>query len=140
MAVTVEMIASKEFKVVSKGYDPSEVDDFLNDICEEMEGLEDDIKQLRSALTKAEATPAPVVAAPAPREETIADAKAEADKIIAEAKAKADKMLQNAQTESARLTSSLDTLRAAANDYRARFKRLVDDQSHLLNAETELFK
>ena len=47
MAVTVEMIASKEFKVVSKGYDPSEVDDFLNDICEEMEGLEDDIKQLR---------------------------------------------------------------------------------------------
>ena len=66
MAVTVEMIASKEFKVVSKGYDPSEVDDFLNDICEEMEGLEDDIKQLRSALTKAEATPAPVVAAPAP--------------------------------------------------------------------------
>ena len=158
MAVTVEMIASKEFKVVSKGYDPSEVDDFLNDICEEMEGLEDDIKQLRSALTKAEATPAPVVAASAPREdsseaaqrllknaqrvsdETIADAKAEADKIIAEAKAKADKMLQNAQTESARLTSSLDTLRAAANDYRARFKRLVDDQSHLLNAETELFK
>ena len=158
MAVTVEMIASKEFKVVSKGYDPSEVDDFLNDICEEMEGLEDDIKQLRSALTKAESAPAPVVAAPAPREdssetaqrllknaqrvsdETIADAKAEADKIIAEAKAKADKMLQNAQTESARLTSSLDTLRAAANDYRARFKRLVDDQSHLLNAETELFK
>ena len=158
MAVTVEMIASKEFKVVSKGYDPSEVDDFLNDICEEMEGLEDDIKQLRSALTKAEATPAPVVAAPAPREdsseaaqrllknaqrvsdETIADAKAEADKIIAEAKAKADKMLQNTKTESARLTSSLDTLRAAANDYRARFKRLVDDQSHLLNAETELFK
>lgn len=158
MAVTVEMIASKEFKVVSKGYDPSEVDDFLNDICEEMEGLEDDIKQLRSALAKAEAAPAPVVAAPAPREdssetaqrllknaqrvsdETIADAKTEADKIIAEAKAKADKMLQNAQTESARLTSSLDTLRAAANDYRARFKRLVDDQSHLLNAETELFK
>ena len=72
MAVTVEMIASKEFKVVSKGYDPSEVDDFLNDICEEMEGLEDDIKQLRSALTKAEAAPAPVVAAPAPREATSA--------------------------------------------------------------------
>lgn len=160
MAVTVQMIASKEFKVAPKGYDPSEVDDFLDDICEEMEGMENEIQQLRAALKKAEvsapaAAPAPV--AP-PREdaseaaqrllrnaqrvgdETIADAKEEADRIIAEAKAKADKMLQNAQTESARLTSGLETLRAAANDYRARFKRLVDDQSHLLNAETELFK
>ena len=163
MAVTIQMIETKEFKTVAKGYDPEEVDVFLDDICDQFDEMENEIKSLRASLAKAQATaapaPAPVVAAPAARaddsseaaqrllrnaqrvsDETIADARSEANKIVADAKAKADSMLQDAQTESARLQGSLDTLRAAANDYRARFKRLVEDQSHLLNAETELFK
>lgn len=160
MAVTIHAIESKEFKTVAKGYDPEEVDVFLDDICDQFEEMENELKSLRAALSKAHAAPAPA-AAPTPvvvREEpsetasrmlqnaqrvvdeTIADAKNEADKILADAKVKADHMLQNAQTESARLQGSLDTLRAAANDYRARFKRLVEDQNHLINAETELFK
>lgn len=163
MAVTIQMIETKEFKTVAKGYDPEEVDVFLDDICDQFDEMENEIKSLRASLAKAQAAaapaPAPVVAAPAARaddsseaaqrllrnaqrvsDETIADARSEANKIVADAKAKADSMLQDAQTESARLQGSLDTLRAAANDYRARFKRLVEDQSHLLNAETELFK
>lgn len=163
MAVTIQMIETKEFKTVAKGYDPEEVDVFLDDICDQFDEMENEIKSLRASLAKAQAAaapaPAPVVAAPAAKaedsseaaqrllrnaqrvsDETIADARSEANKIVADAKAKADSMLQDAQTESARLQGSLDTLRAAANDYRARFKRLVEDQSHLLNAETELFK
>ena len=163
MAVTIQMIETKEFKTVAKGYDPEEVDVFLDDICDQFDEMENEIKSLRASLAKAQAAaapaPAPVVAAPAARaddsseaaqrllrnaqrvsDETIADARSEANKIVADAKAKADSMLQDAQTESARLQGSLDTLRAAANDYRAHFKRLVEDQSHLLNAETELFK
>lgn len=163
MAVTIQMIETKEFKTVAKGYDPEEVDVFLDDICDQFDEMENEIKSLRASLAKAQAAaapaPAPVVAAPAARaddsseaaqrllrnaqrvsDETIADARSEANKIVADAKAKADSMLQDAQTESARLQGSLDTLRAAANDYRARFKRLVEDQSHLLNTETELFK
>ena len=164
MAVTIQMIETKEFKTVAKGYDPEEVDVFLDDICDQFDEMENEIKSLRASLAKAQAAaatpaPAPVVAAPAAKQEdsseaaqrllrnaqrvsdeTIADARSEASKIVADAKAKADSMLQDAQTESARLQGSLDTLRAAANDYRARFKRLVEDQSHLLNAETELFK
>ena len=163
MAVTIQMIETKEFKTVAKGYDPEEVDVFLDDICDQFDEMENEIKSLRASLAKAQAAaapaPAPVVAAPAARaddsseaaqrllrnaqrvsDETIADARSEANKIVADAKAKAESMLQDAQTESARLQGSLDTLRAAANDYRARFKRLVEDQSHLLNAETELFK
>lgn len=165
MAVTIQMIETKEFKTVAKGYDPEEVDVFLDDICDQFDEMENEIKSLRASLAKAQAAaaaapaPAPVVAAPAAKpedsseaaqrllrnaqrvsDETIADARSEASKIVADAKAKADSMLQDAQTESARLQGSLDTLRAAANDYRARFKRLVEDQSHLLNAETELFK
>ena len=153
-----DRIETKEFKTVPKGYDPEEVDVFLDDICDEFEEMENELKSLRISLAKAQSAPAPAPTPTVIREEpsetaqrmlanaqrvsdeTIADARKEADKILAEAKVKADQMLQNAQTESARLKSSLDTLRAAANDYRTRFKRLVDDQSHLINAETELFK
>ena len=134
MAVTIQMIETKEFKTVAKGYDPEEVDVFLDDICDQFDEMENEIKSLRASLAKAQAAaaaapaPAPVVAPAASRQEdsseaaqrllrnaqrvsdeTIADARSEADKIVADAKVKADSMLQNAQTESARLQSSLDS-------------------------------
>ena len=31
--ITVDVIASEEFKIVPQGYDQKQVDDFLNDIC-----------------------------------------------------------------------------------------------------------
>ena len=33
--ITVDLIAHKEFSISSKGYDQAEVDNFLDDICEE---------------------------------------------------------------------------------------------------------
>ncbi|NLZ90225.1 MAG: DivIVA domain-containing protein, partial [Clostridiales bacterium] len=36
MAITVTMIEEKEFKTKVRGYDPIEVDEFLDDICDEM--------------------------------------------------------------------------------------------------------
>ena len=41
--VTVDLISTKEFSRVSKGYDPREVDEFLDDICDEMERMEAEI-------------------------------------------------------------------------------------------------
>ena len=72
-------------------------------------------------------------------------------------RAEAEEMLQNApaqtpvapawqedaaqlQSEKDALQEEIDMLRAAARDYRQRFKRLVEDQQHVLNAETELFE
>ena len=45
--VTVDLISTKEFSRVSKGYDPREVDEFLDDICDEMERMEAEIRDLR---------------------------------------------------------------------------------------------
>ena len=36
MPITVAMIEEKEFKIKMRGYDPSEVDEFLDEICDEM--------------------------------------------------------------------------------------------------------
>lgn len=69
MAITVTMIEEKEFKRAVRGYDPLEVDEFLDAICDEMENLNHTIDQLRDQLKQQQAAPAPympAVAAPAP--------------------------------------------------------------------------
>lgn len=154
MAISIQMIETKEFKVKPSGYDPEEVDLFLDSIIDEFEDMQREIQQLRSA---AAARPKvtqqqPVVSestetaqkllANAQRvsDETMADARRQAETIISEAKVEADRLVRDAQKESTRLTDSLEELKNAANDYRERFKRLVEDQMHLINADTELFE
>ena len=44
--ITVEMISQKQFSISNKGYNQSEVDDFLDDICDEIERMENEIMDL----------------------------------------------------------------------------------------------
>ena len=58
--ITVEVIAHKEFTISSKGYNQAEVDNFLDDICEELERMEKEITELRQKTTMVHpAAPAP---------------------------------------------------------------------------------
>ena len=60
--ITVEEISRKEFSFAPKGYNQKEVDDFLDDICDEIERLEGeimDLKQKTSAIRPAASDPAP---------------------------------------------------------------------------------
>ncbi|MDR0898211.1 MAG: DivIVA domain-containing protein [Oscillospiraceae bacterium] len=152
MAVTIQMIETKEFQTKAKGYDPEEVDRFLDEIADEFEDME---RQLRALRTEAKRVPE---RAPAPLQDTTAavskllenaqrvsddtinDARKQADAILADAKARADRLVVDARGEATKLKDSMETLRSAANDYRARFKRLLDDQMHVLSSEGELFK
>lgn len=75
MALTVQMIESKEFSRAAMGYNRKEVDEFLDEICDEMDRLHDEIAGLQMRLSKAGQTqvfkthpgavPAPSAAAPA---------------------------------------------------------------------------
>ena len=60
--VTVELISNKEFSIESRGYNKQEVDNFLDDICEEMERMETEIKDLRQKTTVVHSAPAPAAA------------------------------------------------------------------------------
>ncbi|HSK69934.1 MAG TPA: DivIVA domain-containing protein [Candidatus Limnocylindria bacterium] len=73
MAITVTMIEEKEFKTKVRGYDPLEVDEFLDAICDEIDSLNATIAQLREQLKQQQganlympAPAAPMPAAPAP--------------------------------------------------------------------------
>lgn len=50
MAITVTMIEEKEFKTKVRGYDPVEVDEFLDAICDEMVEQQNTIQTLREQL------------------------------------------------------------------------------------------
>ena len=71
MQITIEMIETKEFKTKPRGYDPQEVDEFLDAICDEMARQLDEIQSLQQQLASAKAArpapapaPAPVTEAP----------------------------------------------------------------------------
>lgn len=186
MPITVAMIEEKEFKTKMRGYDPVEVDEFLDDICDEMVAMQEEIATLSQRLNQAAhgvyssaampvpaASPVPVpppaaIPAQAPaervkeapqvREETgeaaqrlLAQAQKVYDQTIAEAKAKAEEILnganerasvglENLEAEKRDLQQEVEMLRQTAKDYRERFLRLIEDQQHILNAETGLFE
>ena len=53
MAITVSDIEQKEFAYKGAGYDPYDVDQYLDQICDEMVAMQDRIDQLEADLTKA---------------------------------------------------------------------------------------
>ena len=76
MAVTIEQIETKEFKKVQRGYDPEEVDTFLDDIIDEMDRMDQEIHSLQQQLAAAKsAQPAPAVKAAAKPAATIGSKK-----------------------------------------------------------------
>ena len=164
MAITVPMIEEKEFKTKVRGYDPVEVDEFLDEICDEMILMQEEISNLQARLAQASrnmayAQPAPApapapVSAPAPvvadvsesaqklmanaqrlYDETIAQAKEEAAAIVAKAKEQASVLEDEALTgERAALQKQVDELRASARAYKNQLLELMDKQRELLDA------
>ena len=62
MQITIEMIETKEFKTKPRGYDPQEVDEFLDAICDEMARQLDEIQSLQQLAAAKAARPAPAPA------------------------------------------------------------------------------
>ena len=158
MPITVPMIEEKEFKTKVRGYDPVEVDEFLDEICDEMIVMQEEISNLQARLAQATrnlaysqpAAPRPIAAptavssesaqklmANAQRlyDETIAQAKEEAAAIVAKAKEQvADAETQALVEERDTLEKQVSDLRATARAYRDQLLKLMEDQRALLDA------
>ena len=124
MAITVTMIEEKEFKIKVRGYDPVEVDEFLDAICDEMEDMNLTIQQLKDQLKQQQvsslympvATPplapaaapiVPLVSVPASKPEWPSDLKSAklllektqktCDEVLAEANRRAEDIVKKAE-------------------------------------------
>ena len=152
--ITVELIAHKEFSISSMGYDQAEVDNFLEDICEEMERMENEIKDLRQKTTMVRPQ-APAETAPSGsdesrfreilemaaqvKEETIRRAKEDAEAIRVKAETEAQERLDGLAAERDSLKTEIENLKQTAADYRQKFEELLHAQQDALEKATGLF-
>jgi len=159
MSITVAMIEEKEFKTKVRGYDPVEVDEFLDEICDEMVILQDEIASLQARLAQASRQQAyaaplmqrtqPVAATPAEDDsakklleraqrmydETIKDAEREAARIIANAQSQeVDVEAQKLEGQRDALQQQVNDLRAQTINYRNKLLQLMQDQREILDS------
>ncbi len=167
MQITIDMIETKEFKTKPRGYDPQEVDEFLDAICDEMIRLQDQVSSLQQKLDSAKAGSKQLeatqqvrpVMAPVPvrpsvptddireilemaqkvKKETIAAAEAKAEEILAKAKEEAASKLDNLDEEKESLTKQVAALKEAASNYRTQFEALLQAQQEAIEKASDLF-
>ena len=123
MAITLDTIVNKVFKVVKNGYDNNEVEAFLDEILEEMENREAETEKLKEQVaqlnreleqTRAQLAARPAqaavavapVQAAAPRatesfELVLSKAKGAYEEIVAAADARAEEIISKANEEAA---------------------------------------
>ena len=152
--ITVDEISRKEFSFANKGYNQKEVDDFLDDICDEMERMESeimDLKQKTSVVRPVSPEPAAVSAeneqsfrevlamAVQVKEEAIRKAKEDAEAIRAKAETEAAERLDGLSEERQALEKEVAALKKTAAEYRARFEELLQAQQEALEKAADLF-
>ena len=152
--ITADMIAEKEFSIESKGYNKNEVDNFLDEICEEMDRLNNEIFDLRQKTTmvrpQTPAENAPTSAeesrfreilemAAQVKEETIHRAKEDAEAIRMKAQTEATERLEGLQAERDELKTEIENLKQTAANYRQKFEELLHAQQEALEKATGLF-
>ena len=154
--ITVDLISSKEFTIEKNGYSRKEVDEFLDDVCDEMDRMEAEIKDLRQKTTAVRETPAAPAAAAATavegdrfreilemaaqvKEETIRKAKEDAEAIRAKAEAEAIERLDGLKEEKEALSRQVTELKNTAQEYRKQFEALLQAQQEALEKASDLF-
>ncbi len=169
MPISVKDIKEKDFTAQKHGYAIEEVDDFLDEIAEQVSELIKENIVLKDKLAKAESAPppAPVViqkesAKPdfddegyfknlesAMRESLInaqriaEDTKKKADKeaqeAVSSARAKAEAISSDAKAEVDALKAEAQSVRDAITKYRADFRALLEEQLKVLKTRESLF-
>jgi len=152
--ITVEEISRKEFSMENRGYSQKEVDDFLDDICDEIERMENEIMDLRQKTTTVrpaagdqngisaeneESFREVLAMAVKVKEETLRQAKEDAEAIRTRAATEASEQLEGLSEERKALEAEVAALKKAAADYRTQFEALLQAQQEALDKASDLF-
>jgi cell division initiation protein len=138
MKLTPLDIHHKEFRNALRGYNPEEVDDFLDGVADEFERL---FKENIDLSEKLEAAGARVraysdmertlqntmVAAQTSADDIRARAEAEAARLLSEAESKAQEIVGTALEEKQRSQVETARMKAAEEEFRARFRLMLQD-------------
>jgi cell division initiation protein len=156
MRIGPQDIRQQQFTVkLVRGFDPQEVDAFLEDVAEDYESVLKEAALLKEQLAVLEERSRGIndlertlqdtlVTAQRLSEEIKGSAKREAQLILQEAELRSEKMLEEARGEEARLRTDLDTLkrlrRQVVEDFRStvdRYQRIITNEFALVDDEID---
>jgi cell division initiation protein len=144
MKLTPIDIRKQEFKKVMRGYDPVEVDTFMDMVANEFENLLKEHKEIRDRTVETEtqlkdyrqiekALQATLLQAQETTGKSYEAARKEAELILRDAEMKGAKIVEQANTDLVRMTSELTQLQGRRETLLAKLRLL-------LNAELDLLK
>ena len=155
MAITPADIQAQTFSEAKRGYDPAEVDVFLEKISSEVDAMLNKIVDLKNRLTaseqqlaeaqaqlaQAQAAPAPapapdytvserqisaaLIAAQQTSDAIVAEAQENAERIRNEADAKAREVIRQALAEKQSEIEEIDRLKASREDFKNEYLKLI---------------
>ena len=147
MAITPADIQAQTFSEAKRGYDPAEVDVFLETLSSEVDAMLAKIVDLKGRLTATEqqladaqaqlaqaqdapaqavpAAPAALIAAQQTAETIVNDANENAERIRNEADAKAREVIRQALTEKQAELEEIDRLKASREEFKAEYLKLI---------------
>ncbi|MBC7327501.1 DivIVA domain-containing protein [bacterium] len=144
-------IMKKKFRRRFRGYDPQEVNDFLNEVSKSMGEILVENANLKEELEKAreklehyermeEALKNALVLAQKTADETIATAHKRADIIIEEANNKAREIVESVQEEKKRIYQEISELKIKRDNLKAQILGIINAIAQLLDKEEECEK
>jgi len=136
-------IKKQEFKRTLRGYDPIEVDAFLEMVADEYEAalreknrLSEEVVQLRTQLKDYQEVEKTLKQTLMTAEQSIAESREnsrrEAEMIIREAELKADRILEAARRQLSELKNDLQIVKAQKASFARRLRHLLESQLELI--------
>ncbi|EGQ4124143.1 DivIVA domain-containing protein [Staphylococcus pseudintermedius] len=146
MAFTPSEIKNKAFTRIKNGFEPTEVEQYLEQLSHEIERLKEDKKQLEKVLEERDAhiqsfkeveksVGEAIVSAKRAADETKAAAQKERDAIIQKAQAEASQIVNDGIEKARRLSFQTEDMKRQSKVFRSRFRMLVEAQLDLLKSD-----
>ncbi|PKQ17402.1 MAG: hypothetical protein CVT67_00950 [Actinobacteria bacterium HGW-Actinobacteria-7] len=144
MKLTPLDIHHKEFRHSLRGYAEDEVDQFLDEVADELERLfKENIdlnerldsanQQLRDFQVKESAVNSAIIAAQSAGEDMRSRARTEADSVIHDAEIRAKEIIHNALAKKQQIAAELIRIKQAEEEFRGRFKTLLEQHQRSVN-------
>ncbi|UOC13955.1 DivIVA domain-containing protein [Staphylococcus agnetis] len=146
MAFTPSEIKNKSFTRIKNGFEPTEVEQYLEQLSTEIERLKEDKKQLEKVLEERDAhiqsfkdveksVGEAIVSAQRATDETKAAAQKEHDAIVQKAHAEANRIVNDGIEKARRLSFQTEDMKRQSKIFRSRFRMLVEAQLDLLKSD-----
>ncbi len=146
MPLTPLDIHNKEFARRIRGYDEDEVNEFLDQVIKDYEGVIRENKELQNQMFTLQerldhfihiedSLSKTIIVAQEAADDVKNNAKKESQLIIKEAEKNADRIINESLSKSRKISMEVEELKKQASIYRTRFRTLVEAQLELLSMD-----